>query len=283
MRNSKWFLLLVLATLVLLATIWQLFFARKDSLHGNGSDSTQHLQPPAVDPPERAAASRRASSRTANSDDVPLGRAIDIVESLGVSAKRGDADAAFKIYAKLSRCFDYASREVTEQIRAAYRLAGVGDDEIDRTVRRQRDDCQGAEQLVASRGEWLEMAAGQGSPEGMMLYAADPAAILGDGPISELDPERVADYVERSVAFMDGLVNQGDPGAMLSLSIMYGSSELMPHDSVRSVAYRLAAERVAPLEVPTKPIGLAMIGMTASQQEEAHAFAQEIVSRCCGY
>lgn len=282
MRNSIGFLSLVLGILVVVAAIWQVFFAGNESLHINGADGAQRvLALPAVDSAESAAASRRASSRTPGFDDVPAGRAIDIVERLGVSAKRGDADAAFRIYAKLSRCFDHASHEVTEQIRAAYRSAGVGDEELDRAGRRLRDDCQGAEQLVASRGEWLELAAGQGDPEGMMLYAADPAAILGDGLISEMDPERVADYVERSVAFMDGLVDQGDPGAMLALSIMYGASELMPHDRVRSAAYRLAAERVAPLEVPSKPIGLAMTGLTVSQQEEAHAIAQEIGSRCC--
>lgn len=213
--------------------------------------------------------------------DVPPGRAIDVAKSLGAAARKGDSHAAFQLYAKLARCVDSPVNTITEQSRAAYRLAGVSDETLDKSIRQQRDDCLGAEQLVEKRGDWLRLAADQGYADAMILYAADPAAILGDGSISDADPEQIADYVERSVSLMEQLVEKGDPNAMLVLSMMYKSSDLVPHDAVRSTAYRLAAERVAPLVVPVKPSRLTMGDLSPAQQAEALALAREIELTCC--
>jgi len=281
MKRSVVYLSLFSVAVVVSGVAWWMGLDKGYSSTGKGVGGMQEGAPTQNRTIRRSSADRAASPRFRDFEDVPPGRALDVAESLGAAARNGDANAAFQIYAKLSRCFDSSSNEVTEQIRAAYRRVGISDEAIDEEVALQRTDCQGAGELVASRGQWLELAAERGYAEGMIMYAADPAAILGDVPIFEVSDERLSNYIERSLNYMDGLVEQGDANAMILLSMLYKSSDLIPSDKVLSAAYRMAAERVAPLDVPVKPTHFTMDGLTSTQEAEARAIAQQIQSKCC--
>lgn len=219
--------------------------------------------------------------RTHDSHIVIPGRAVDVEAQLRSAALAGDADSSFKIYLKLAHCADPMAKGVSEQEKAIYRKAGVSTEALEGTVSRLRSDCKGAEQLVGQRGGWLEKAADQGLKDAQMLYAADPEAILGTSDINQIEPAMADAYAERSEGYMTALAQTGDVGAMLTLSQMYKDSQFTPRDDVRSAAYRLVAENVAPLQIGSQPREFTMRGLDARQQVEAEKLAREIKSRCC--
>ncbi|HGM5043921.1 TPA: hypothetical protein ACKPZV_004343 [Stenotrophomonas maltophilia] len=209
------------------------------------------------------------------------GRAIDVEAQLRDAATAGNADAAFKIYLKLNQCSDPMVNGVSEQELAMYRKAGVSTKTLESTASKLRSECEGAQQLVAERGQWLDKAASGGLEEAQKLFAADPNAILGTSDVTKIDPAAADAYAERSEGYMTALAQTGDVDAMLSLSLMYKASEFTPRDPVRSAAYRLAAEGVAPLQIRPQPIEMTMRGLSSREQAEVTRLAREIRSLCC--
>ncbi|AWH18945.1 hypothetical protein C1922_17340 [Stenotrophomonas sp. ZAC14D2_NAIMI4_7] len=209
------------------------------------------------------------------------GRAIDVEAQLRNAASAGDAEAAFKIYLKLNQCADPMVNGVSEQELAMYRKVGVDTRTLEATASKLRTDCEDAQPLVAERGTWLDQAASGGLEEAQKLFAADPNAILGTNDLAKIDPAAADAYAERSEAYMSALAQKGDTDAMLSLSLMYKASAFTPRDQVRSAAYRLAAENIAPLQIRPQPIEMTMKGLSSREQTEATRLAREIQSLCC--
>ncbi|MCC7632597.1 hypothetical protein [Stenotrophomonas rhizophila] len=212
---------------------------------------------------------------------VIAGRAIDVEARLRNAAEHGDARASFSIYLKLAQCADSMATGTSEQEREMFRQGGVDTRTLDEATAKLQVECQGAEELIASRGRWLEIAAENGLKEGQLLYAADPVAVLGSDDLKKLDPEAVAEYGQRSESYMSNLALTGDVDAMLSLSLMYKASQFTPRDYVKSAAFRLAAERAAPTIIRPQPLSLTMSGLDANQQADAIRMARDIQSRCC--
>ncbi len=230
----------------------------------------------------RAVAQNRDLAISGSPDQTVIpGRAIDVEARLRNAAENGDARASFSIYLKLAQCAGSMATGTSEQEREMFRRGGVDPRTLDEATAKLQVECQGAEELIASRGRWLKIAAEKGLKEGQLLYAADPVAVLGSDDLKQLDPEAVAEYGERSERYMSNLAQTGDVDAMLSLSLMYKASQFTPQDYVKSAAFRLAAERVAPTIIRPQPLSLTMSGLDANQQAEAMRMARDIQSRCC--
>lgn len=210
------------------------------------------------------------------------GRALDIEARLRPLAAAGDAEASFQIYLKLVECAQPVLAGVSEHERAAYRQAGVSAMVLEEAISNLQSDCEGAQELVADRGVWLDHAAKAGHRDARLLFAADPDSILGSGQAGPIDANDMAAYAVRSEEYMTTLAAAGDVDAMLTLSLMYKDSQFMAKDAVRSAAYRLAAEANAPLEVPSQPSAFTMRGLDAQQQAQAFEIARDIRSGCCG-
>jgi len=113
------------------------------------------------------------------------------------------------------------------------------------------------------------------------MYAMDPVAVLGSENLDAIDSDRLEEYKINSIEYLEALAADGRVDAMLSLSMAYKNSRYLPHDQVKSAAYRLAAEAVGGVEISAQPMSMTLKGLAASEQADAIAMARDIRSRCC--
>jgi len=166
----------------------------------------------------------------------PPGDAAEVVERLKPLAKSGDAATTYALYLKIRQCVDQVSvrpgaprnPEVFEQCK---RLA--------------------ADDYVAA-GDWLALAADQGSVPAQLLYATDAESVLGSEADMLRDPDRVKAYKVRAVAYLNHAAEGGSVDALLLLASAYRNGVLVDENPGTSYAYFDAARAVSPELIPVR-------------------------------
>lgn len=196
------------------------------------------------------------------------GRAIDVIDALTPAAQAGDAGAALSIYVKANDC-----RLRSE---AAHRSAPSTNPLTVIPL-----DCQGLtrEDYLAA-GKWVERAADAGSIDAQFLYSTSPEGVLG--PPSEWlrDPEGVARYKRKAMAFMTSHANSGSLDAMANLVTAYQYGVLTPADPVKALAYFDAAQRAGAPMSPRLRASLIQ-NLSPTEVSNAEQLSRSIYGSCC--
>lgn len=210
----------------------------------------------------------------------PDGPVADVLRQLTPLALGGDANAALKLYMKLSGC-ELALHHPSD----FYRLSSVltSDDIAALKVKQKavQHDCATAVSELRARGKWLEQAAEGGDLQAQLLYSMDAEAVLGDRGDVLKDPDSVRRYRDRAAGYLKSLSARGSLDAMLQLSAAYENGVLLERSDLLALAYLQAASFSDPdpayleLSAPIKS------RLSHAEQAEAMRFARDLHHACC--
>jgi hypothetical protein len=203
---------------------------------------------------------------------LPAGKLAAVLPDLKATAERGDANAAYAVYALLRDC---AQQDTLASTLDTITRSSPADSPIVASLQQQVAAtalrCEGvAKPTIADRQPWLDRAAAGGNPYARASYANDALAMLREDPDWMLrnsdDIARIktagADYLQQSA-------NDGDRSAMIALGMFYGEDILLPRNPELAYAYLYAATNYG-----TLPGSQALVAQHASQltpQQLSHA------------
>lgn len=199
----------------------------------------------------------------------PAGDALTYVRSLEDASKRGDAVATYKVFLATLDCANTLKRTPP---------ADVENGDIAQSLA----ECEGllSDEDVA-KTDWLSLAAEQGGIEAKLMYPVNPEYTLGDAQAFLKNPERVMEWKQRSMRYLDEAASNGSQDALLALSGAYENGVITRKDPMLAYAYAAAAERVSP--VPYLPEGLEQMksALPAKDVRQADLLIEKITSTCC--
>ncbi len=199
---------------------------------------------------------------------VPSGTVDQVIAKLSPLALAGDAAASYGIFLKLNECANISRR--------AARGSALG---AQPEVAAACADLSVENELSTSK--WLSLAAEQGNIGARLLYAADSESALG-GPAEMLrDPDRVKDYKQRAVGYLEDLGSQGSVDALLQLGNAYHAGVLIDGDPVASRAYFEAVRLADPTVVPVQQVSALDKKLSAQQLSQALRKGNQIHDSCC--
>lgn len=208
------------------------------------------------------------------------GPAKAYVEALLPSARAGDAAATYAIYLRVRSC-KLALRTLDEAELALARKSGQ-EAQVLSAQALELDQCA---TLIASAGlfdeRWLASAAEQGALEARLIYATNPAEILGESRQMLAAPERVIAYRAQSMAYLQGAVAQGSLDALAIMSAAYENGIITRQDPIAAYAYAAALVRANPSPAIADLELLPRQKLTAEQLRQGRAMAERIYRDCC--
>lgn len=188
------------------------------------------------------------SENVANADKLPDtiysrgGKAVDFngknaaqyIDQWAAAARRGDKDAAYKVYQAESVCAtndEPMANYQTEEDRKEF----LNEREAIRKI------CNGVSPVqVQERMHFLELAARGGNNQAKIdFYMEGPGGRTDNGVLSRNDPA-FKQWREDAVGYLKSAANQGDPFAMGLLSTIYGGETLGMRDTKLAMAYSIA-------------------------------------------
>ena len=244
----------------------------KTTLPGDGSASLS------------AAASVSGGGRAFGLDkttEVPTGNAVDAIRSLRPLAESGDAKAALSMHLKMNDCHYAMAQSLSEDALAAYQRAGVASGVL-ADSQRKLEECNGAQDLLAERGRWLEKAADAGLHEAQLLYANDIGAIVGPRSTWLSDPDKLKRYKVKAAGFLNSAAARGNIDAMLGLASGYANGTLLKRDPIMGYAYYRTAALAQPGLVPDALFNAYEEQMTSDDIARANNLARSLYRGCCG-
>lgn len=293
-RAIKIYLPTVIAGLIALVLLWKLNYesvAERDSERrevssqnaprsGAKLSASMNSQPAFADLQSRTMVGEKAFVLTQS--HIPLkGDAIAVIEALAPAANSGDSRAAFDIYLKVSACRRALNSRTSDAELAAYMKAGIAQSALT-TEEKTLAECAELDfenKLVSQN--WLEKAALNGSIEAKILYATDSTASLGTSADMLKDPQKLAQYKENAVRFLNDAANSGSVDALMSLANAYDAGILVPKSPSSSYAYYLAIQKASPGLIPQAMLDGMGSQMSSRDINYAKARAQQIYSGCC--
>ena len=235
---------------------------------------------------ERARGARPARSaparRTVELDAVPLAVAF---HPLAQRAERGDEQAMRMLSQRLGAC-RYAERNAgSHQARLAenLRVARVDGHDEETLVRAAQlsGRCVGVtDEMLATLTKWTALLAESGDRNARLQYQNLARPDPRDPQFREKLPEVAANARE----YLDQLLAEGDPGALLAYQHYYSSNQLVPRDPFRAYAHGHAYVQLAdPPTTHASRHGLAAAARQLSPQEIQLAERQgaALIQRCC--
>lgn len=199
----------------------------------------------------------------------PAGDALTYVRSLEDASRRGDAVATYKVFLATLDCANTLKRTPP---------AGVENGDIAQPLA----ECEGLlsdESIVKT--DWLSLAAEQGSVEAKLMYPVNPEYTLGDAQEYLRSPERVMEWKQRSMRYLDEAASIGSQDALLSLSRAYENGVITRKDPILAYAYAAAAERVSPVPYLAEGLEQLKSAVPAKDVRQADLLIEKIASNCC--
>ncbi|WP_435014392.1 tetratricopeptide repeat protein [Xanthomonas arboricola] len=197
----------------------------------------------------------------------PAGSAAEAVKSLEASAKNGDSNASYSIYLKVRECLTIINSSKSSNLPS------------DAEAFEQCKDLP--TDYYATAGDWLQLAAEQGSVPAQLLYASDPAAVVGDPSNMLRDPVAVQRYKDKALTYLNQAVDSGSVDAVLRLANTYKNGILVKQDAGTSYAYYEAARMASPATVPTRTMEDLAQGLSSREMANSAQKGREIYERCC--
>lgn len=209
----------------------------------------------------------------------PPGDAATFVRTLSPASVRGEADATYRIYLVMDEC----ERAASPAAMVGYQKIMEWTPDYPRQLARTMEECQ--ELLVhpsmPRRGQWLSLAAQQGSVEAAIVYAMDIEQVVGGPRVWADHPERVVQYKRRALGYLHQAADLGSVDALSALSEHYDVGFLTPSDLTAALAYRKAADRAHPTAGGHALAARLSARMTAAQIQQATQQASVIYQQCC--
>ncbi len=213
---------------------------------------------------------------------VPEGKAADVLARLTPLAEAGDARAALEIYNKLSNCRAVIASGIAEDEMAAYRKAGISEEQFLRAVEKDQGNCIGSQEQIEARGKWLEQAAAAGSIEAQLVYLSDAEAIIGGGPSGAVKrPEKAREFKAKGLAYLEQLVASGSIDAMMHLSGVYDTGFVVERDPVRAYALNRTVDRAQPGMIPPELLQFGRAELSPQELARAESLSAHLYSSCC--
>lgn len=210
----------------------------------------------------------------------PHGNALDYVNSLLDSSKKGNALATFNIYLAVLDCKGAYSTDDLNSFNAMQE-AGAGKNFL-RDYERRLDECSslvGNNEIM--QGEWLITAAQQGSIEAMILYSIDTKSAIGPSETFIKNPDKVIKWKTNAMGFLENAASKGSIDAVVRLADAYEDGILAKEDQTSAYAYYLAAQRAYPNSVSSEKMKRYQNSLRADQQQAATNRANAIYQSCC--
>lgn len=208
------------------------------------------------------------------------GPALDFVRARLAASAAGDSQATYEIFQRVSSCRrEIANADDGEFL--AYSQAGLGA-KYANSMERNLSQCAslGEDPSLASMN-WLSLAAEQGSVEARIVYSRVPEEVVGNYQQALRNPERLVEYRDNVVRYLDESASAGSLDAVVSLGNIYARGTLAERDDVKSYAYRLALEQIRPTSVIPEEMTAQKEGLSPSQQAEAAKLARDVLRNCC--
>ncbi|WLA13616.1 hypothetical protein MO327_07240 [Xanthomonas translucens] len=217
---------------------------------------------------------------TRTGDFRPHGNALDYVNSLLDSSKKGNALATFNIYLAVLDCKGAYS---TDDLNSFNAMKEVGADKnFLKDYERRLDECSslvGNNEIM--QGEWLITAAQQGSIEAMILYSIDTKSAIGPSETFIKNPDKVIKWKTNAMGFLENAASKGSIDAVVRLADAYEDGILAKEDQTSAYAYYLAAQRAYPNSVSSEKMKRYQNSLRADQQQAATNRANAIYQSCC--
>ncbi|WP_426683705.1 hypothetical protein ABFU84_07035 [Xanthomonas translucens pv. undulosa] len=217
---------------------------------------------------------------TRTGDFRPHGNALDYVNSLLDSSKKGNALATFNIYLAV---FDCKGAYSTDDLNSFNAMKEVGADKnFLKDYARRLDECSSlVENNEIMQGEWLITAAQQGSIEAMILYSIDTKSAIGPSETFIKNPDKVIKWKTNAMGFLENAASKGSIDAVARLADAYEDGILAKEDQTSAYAYYLAAQRAYPNSVSSEKMKRYQNSLRDDQQQAATNRANAIYKSCC--
>lgn len=253
------------------------------------SVNAKTLQPLAVPESEKADSFPRASVRNPISKafepvlvEPPTGAISAAIDELKPLAMQGNSSAAYKLYLAIQRCVDVLSnRELLSRTESRSDMPGAIKAVADATERTLRDCEDVGVDEIRSRVQWLEMAAEEGDPNAQVLYSTAAAETLGDKENLLRDPERIRDYREKSMRFLNSAAAQCNLSAFRQLAGIYHFGTIVSRSDQLAYAYEYAQMKLSTIKNRTA-LNVYASTLTQEQIHQAEVLAHQIVEKDCG-
>jgi len=194
----------------------------------------------------------------------------------------GDALASYEIHLAVLDCRQLLGGNPEEDWQ---RLKDAGmhpDPAFMAGIERRLGECGALSQdLALFDAPWLARAAEQGSVEAGMLYYISPESVLGEYSEWLAHPERVQEWRENALRYLQAGASDGYLDALAALGRAYERGIVVDPDPVAAYAYTLAAGQSEPTYLSEVMIGDMRDALSPQQQAQAKARAKVIHRDCC--
>lgn len=211
----------------------------------------------------------------------PPGDAAAFARTLLPASADGDSTASYRLYLIAAECETAVLPDVVESYRLIKDLVAP---DYPKVMARQMEECEGLlmDPVLSDSRRWINLAAAQGSVEAAAVYSLSIDQTVGGPEVWAAHPERVIEYKQLGMRYLNEAAALGYLPALQSLSQTYEAGFLAPADPVKALAYWLALVGLSP-----QPAGLEKRtrwleeGLSVAQRRDAQQQAAELRQRCC--
>lgn len=214
--------------------------------------------------------------------DIPEmeGEATAYVDDRLARSKRGDGQASYEIFTRISSCRRALDPGDSDEYKA-YASVGLGGQFSER-IEREIELCKGLNSRDDINSEnWLALAAEQGSIEARLMYARNPREVVGDLSNALKNPEDIINYRANAVRYLQESVSAGSVDSMEALANIYDRGILAEKSPEQSLAYWLAYDKLNRNELSATAINRISEGLSPDQSQAAREMAGKILNSCC--
>ena len=204
------------------------------------------MQVPGHNIVENSAGQKRHSampSAPTNADDSFIvnleGKTVSqYVKSLYDAANKGDANAAYNIYAAETIC---ASLPKTQN-EIAKALANTTDEALQQMAKKSQAVCSDFNISPRERLAYLRDAAKGGNVNAMMSYGVEPPEGIDPTKPLDMNDPRVVQWLKDSVDYMTEAATKGNAMAMMGVATYYEQGDIVPKNIPLALTYEIAAQ-----------------------------------------
>ncbi|WP_447782344.1 hypothetical protein [Stenotrophomonas riyadhensis] len=214
--------------------------------------------------------------------DIPEmeGEATAYIDDRLARSKRGEGQASYEIFTRISSCRRALDPGDSEEYKA-YASVGLGGKFSER-VEREIELCKGLNSRDDINSEnWLALAAEQGSIEARLMYARNPREVVGDLSNALKNPEEIINYRAKVVRYLQESVSAGSVDSMEALANIYDRGILAEKSPEQSLAYWLAYDNLNRNELSATAINRISADLSPDQSQAAREMAGKILNSCC--
>ncbi|WP_229978759.1 hypothetical protein [Stenotrophomonas lactitubi] len=210
----------------------------------------------------------------------PPGDALAYANGFLEASRRGDANSTYEIFLTISDCQNAMEGAPPTNLKdPEQREFALQEIEYFKTKLAECESLLGDASFNSLN--WLELAAEQGSIEARLMYSINPDHILGDVNSYSMKPEKVIEWKEKSISYLEDSSRKGSINALFQLSNVYETGIVAPSDPIKSLAYQIAYDNTKPGNASNERQLELRRSLTPEQQSRADKISKNIIKSCC--